>query len=131
MFQLTPPSLDFSIPILYVSFAYASPVTIYIFCVFVGSIAMCETPITGRLSVFVLQLFPPSTDFQSPPAGDPTQMMFPSFGSKAIQFTRPFPLFLLLDRIIGVLIGPLEIQFDVLLSFLVEYNSFCFFHSTY
>ena len=99
------------------SVPWASPVTISIFCVFIGSIAIEEMPITGRLSVFVVQLLPPSTDFHNPPAGDPIQIISGSTGSNAIQFTLPFPLFFPLDRMIGVLIGPFDIQLDWVLVF--------------
>ena len=71
---------------------------------------------TGKLSVFVVQLLPPSTDFHNPPAGEPIHIVFGSTGSNAIQFTLPFPLFLPLDNIIGVFIGPLATQLDELIS---------------
>ena len=77
---------------------------------------MWEIPITGRLSVFVFQLLPPSSLFHMPPEGEPIQILFVSIGSNAIQLTLPFPLFLPLERIIGVLIGPLAIQLDALLE---------------
>ena len=63
---------------------------------------MYETPITGRLSVLVDQLFPPSVDFHSPPPGEPTQIIFLSNGSNAMQLILPLPLFLPFERIIGV-----------------------------
>ena len=95
---------------------FASPVTTYIICGLFGLIAICEIPITGRLSVLVLQLLPPSSLFHIPPDGDPTQITFVSIGSNAIQLILPFPLFLPFERIIGVLIGPLAIQLEELLD---------------
>ena len=92
---------------------------------------MYETPITGRLSVLVDQLFPPSVDFHSPPPGEPTQIIFLSNGSNAMQLILPLPLFLPFERIIGVLTGPSSIQllFDV--DFKLFIFSFSFNHSLY
>ena len=58
----------------------ASPVAKYIISVFVGSIKISETPNTGKLSVFVVQLSPPSIVFQSPPPGAPIQNILASVG---------------------------------------------------
>ena len=86
-------------------------------------------PITGKLSVLVVQLLPPSVVFQSPPPGDPIQIILGSKGSKAIAFTLPFPLFFPLDKIIGVSKGPKGCQFDEeeILEFIIF--SFSFSHS--
>ena len=78
---------------------------------------MCDTPITGNPSVLVVQLLPSSTDFHNPPAGDPIQIISALIGSKAIQFTLPLPLFLPLEIVIGVLIGPFDTQLDWVLVF--------------
>ena len=94
----------------YVSLACASPVVIYISCGFIGFMAIYDTPITGKLSVLVDQLLPPSDDFHKPPPGDPIQIISLSNGSKAIQFILPFPLFLPFDKIIGVFTGPSSTQ---------------------
>ena len=74
-------------------------------------------------------MLPPSTDFHSPPAGEPIQIILASIGSKAIQFTLPFPLFLLLDKMIGVFIGPFDTQLLADVVFALEYFSCSFFHS--
>ena len=107
---MLPPSIDFKIPMEYVSLACASPVVMYISCGLIGLIAIYDTPITGRLSVLVDQLFPPSILFHNPPPGEPIQITSLSNGSNAIQFILQFPLFFPFDKIIGVFIGPSSTQ---------------------
>ena len=78
---------------------------------------MHETPITGRLSVFVDHVCPPSAVFHNPPPGEPIHIISLSKGSKAIQFILPLPLFLPFDKIIGVFIGPNSTQSLLLIDF--------------
>ncbi len=63
----------------------------YIISELLGSIAIPETPIWGKLSANGVQSIPLFVDFQIPPAGAPTYMMFGLLGSKAIAFTLPCP----------------------------------------
>ncbi|MEO8168281.1 MAG: hypothetical protein ABI623_08540, partial [bacterium] len=86
--HVAPPSIDFSTPMLDLSFS-RSPVARYMILVFVGSIAKSEQPIIVRKSVFVVQEVPPLMDFHNPPSGAPTYMMFELFGSKRTKFTLP------------------------------------------
>ena len=58
----------------------ASPVAKYIISVFVGSIIISEIPSTGKLSVLVDQVFPPSIVFHKPPPGVPIQKISGSVG---------------------------------------------------
>ena len=70
-------------------------------------------------------------DFQSPPAGEPIQIISESKGSNAIQFTLPFPLLLPLEMLIGVLMGPIDTQLAAEDCLAVLYFSFSFSHSIY
>ena len=51
--------------------AWASPVVIYISCGSIGLIAIYDTPITGKPSVFVDHVLPPSGELHKPPPGEP------------------------------------------------------------
>ena len=88
---------------------------------------MSETPKTGKLSVLVFQLKPPSVVFHNPPPGEPTQKISSSNGSNSIQFILPFPLFLLFERIIGTSKGPrgfqLDEDFEDLLFLIINHSS--------
>ena len=83
------------------------------------------------MSELVDQLTPPSLDFHKPPPGDPIQITSTSKGSKAMQLTLPFPLFLPFDKTIGVLIGPNAIQLLLELALLFSYFACSFNHSVY
>ena len=61
---------------------------------FVGSIAISETPKFGNKSVLLLQFSPPSVDFQSPPLGEPTQIILGLVGLNSTILILPTPLLL-------------------------------------
>src|SRR5258706_829251 len=119
--HVAPLLVDFITPTLYVSVASLSPVAMYMTVVSVGFMAMSLTPITGRLSVLVVQLVPPFVDFQSPPAGAPAQTIFPLRGLKRIQFILPTP-----PPEGTALIGPINVQLPAEER---ELSDCCFFHS--
>ena len=56
-----------------------------------GSIAIPEIPITESSSPNGAQVLPASVDFQTPPAGAPTNKVLGSLGSSTMQFTLPDP----------------------------------------
>src|SRR6185312_2096823 len=70
LFQVRPPSVDFSTPI-ETLLPSMSPVARYMLLVFPGSIARSEQPMTVKKSVLVVQLPPASVDFHKPPSGVP------------------------------------------------------------